>query len=164
VPAIVSPFTSFGSGVVADAWVEVGRVTSVSGGALTISGLDLSTYLVVRLFINGVTVTTDDSSVSLQFIIAGSTRLGRLPLGQREGRHQRGRRRRDRQLRPLHRAHQRHGGAEGGERLHRKPRRGGDLLPARLPVEAGSYRSAYANPAGNMMTMFAGGQLDDTGA
>jgi hypothetical protein len=50
----------------------VGRVTSVSAGALTLSGLDLSGIMCLRLLIQGVTVTTDDSNVFLRYLIGGS--------------------------------------------------------------------------------------------
>jgi hypothetical protein len=53
-------------------WGEVARQETIASGKLTISGLDLSGIQVVRLFINGVTVTTDDSQVLLRFLVAGS--------------------------------------------------------------------------------------------
>lgn len=74
-PVLVNPYLSFGGGGPVDLtepWGEVGRVTSLSSGALVLSGLDLSGLLVVRLFINGVTVTTDDTFVKLRFYVAGS--------------------------------------------------------------------------------------------
>jgi hypothetical protein len=74
-PVLVNPYLSFGSGGFAgltEPWGEVARQTSISGGKLTISGLDLSSVLVVRLFITGVAVTTDDSSIKLRFHVGGS--------------------------------------------------------------------------------------------
>jgi hypothetical protein len=74
-PVLVNPYI-YGSGVappvdLTEPWGEVARQTSISGGALTISGLDLSGLQVVRLFITGVTVTTDDTSIELRFLVGG---------------------------------------------------------------------------------------------
>lgn len=71
-PVLVNPFR-FGTTTLVDLtepWGEVARVTSVVGGKLTISGLNLSGIQVMRLYINGVTVTTDDSQIFLRFLIA----------------------------------------------------------------------------------------------
>ena len=73
---LVSPFTSFGSGggnvVLGEPWDEIGRQESISGGALTLSGLDLTGLVAVRLIVSGITVTTDDTQLSLRFFIGGS--------------------------------------------------------------------------------------------
>jgi hypothetical protein len=52
-------------------WEEITDAT-VAGGKLTLSGLSLSGYAVVRLLVTGVTVTTDDSEIRLTFIVAGT--------------------------------------------------------------------------------------------
>jgi hypothetical protein len=74
-PVLVNPYLSFGTAGPVDLsepWGEVARQESLSSGKLNVSGLDLSGITALRLFINGVTVTTDDSTIKLTFIIAGS--------------------------------------------------------------------------------------------
>lgn len=53
-------------------WGEVARQETLASGKLTIAGLDLTGIQVVRLYLNGVTVTTDDSQVLLTYLIGGS--------------------------------------------------------------------------------------------
>lgn len=53
-------------------WDEIARQESLSSGRLELSGLSLSNYRAVRLFIDGVRVTNDDSQIHLRLIIAGS--------------------------------------------------------------------------------------------
>jgi hypothetical protein len=74
-PGLLNPFLSFGSSGPIDLtepWGEVARQETLSSGKLTISGLDLTGIKVVQFHISGVTVTTDDSTVSCRLIIAGS--------------------------------------------------------------------------------------------
>ncbi len=75
-PGLLNPFSSFGTGStpndITEPWGEVARQDTVSGGKLTISGLDLSGMRVVRLYLDGITVTTDDSQVFLRFMVGGS--------------------------------------------------------------------------------------------
>lgn len=44
----------------------------VVGGEITLTGLDLSEYADVRLYMDGITVDTDDAAVYMQLEIAGS--------------------------------------------------------------------------------------------
>ena len=59
-----------------DPWEEVGRVTAVSGGKLTLSGLDLEGAIALRLIIDGVTVTTDSTDMFMRFLISGTEESG----------------------------------------------------------------------------------------
>lgn len=69
---LVSPFTSFGAGVTHTPWEEVGRTSSVSGGAITLTGLDLTPYMAVQVILSGITTGTDDTQVHLRFTVSGS--------------------------------------------------------------------------------------------
>jgi hypothetical protein len=75
-PVLVNPYLSFGGGGgpvdLTEPWGEVSRQETIVGGTLTVGGLDLSGLQVVRLLVNGVTVTTDDATVLLRYIVAGS--------------------------------------------------------------------------------------------
>jgi hypothetical protein len=53
-------------------WDEIARQETIASGELTLSGLTLTDYMAVQLLVNGVTVTTDDSTVGLTILIAGS--------------------------------------------------------------------------------------------
>ena len=53
-------------------WDEIARQETIAAGKLTLSGLSLSAYRVVRLYILGVTVTTDDTALNMRWHISGS--------------------------------------------------------------------------------------------
>lgn len=76
-PVLVNPYLSFGGGGsspvdLTEAWGEVARQETISAGKLTISGLDLSGIQALRVLINGVTVTTDNTQMFLRLHVAGS--------------------------------------------------------------------------------------------
>src|SRR4051812_8081810 len=72
-PGIINPFLGVVAiGGVANPWDDIARQDTISGGTLTISGVDLTGVMFVRLIMTGITVTTDDSSVRSTMIIAGS--------------------------------------------------------------------------------------------
>lgn len=74
-PGIINPFLGVVTSSAIDLtepWGEVASQASISGGALTVSGLDMSGLIAVRLYIDDISVTTDDSTVSVRLIIAGS--------------------------------------------------------------------------------------------
>lgn len=164
-PALVNPFQSFGGTPVADAWVEIARTSSVSGGKITLSGLDLSGYVATRVYLSGVTVTTDDSSVTLRLLIAGSE----VSSGYRWA---------------AVKAHA--AGAAADITDNSDPSVGLTSITAAQMVgnasteslsavvtlyqssglwKRVSFRSSWTKPSGDAMTMLnAGGQLDDTGA
>ncbi len=50
-------------------WGEAARQTTISGGRLVLSGLNLSGLIGLRLHINGIKVATDDSIVRVRLII-----------------------------------------------------------------------------------------------
>jgi hypothetical protein len=62
---------SYGAVEALEPWGEVARQETLSGGALTITGLDLSGIECVQFHLNGLTVTTDDSQVLFRYIIGG---------------------------------------------------------------------------------------------
>lgn len=73
----VNPYLSFGSGGntvvdLTEPWGEAARVTTLTSGALVLSGYDFSGLICVQFHISGVTVTSDDTTVSLQFYIDNS--------------------------------------------------------------------------------------------
>jgi hypothetical protein len=59
-----------------DAWEEITRTSSISSGAITISGLDLSTYVAVQFVISGVITGTNDTTLQAQFSVGGSLLTG----------------------------------------------------------------------------------------
>jgi hypothetical protein len=75
-PVLVNPYLSFGGGIppidLTEPWGEVARQETITAGKLTLSGLGLSGLSCVRLLINGLKVTTDDSQVLLRYQINGS--------------------------------------------------------------------------------------------
>lgn len=167
---IVSPFQSFGANApvdITEPWGEVARVTSVSGGKLTISGLDLSGLMLVKIFISGVTVTTDDSQVLFRFIIGGSE----IATGYRWA---------GAFVAPSITAHD--GSSNSDTSIHLTSSTAaegvgnastegfGAVLTIPGPASTSLYKkvyyhSAYSNPAGNGMSSFnAGGQLDNASA
>lgn len=55
-----------------DIWEEIARQETIGSGALTITGLDLSSLLAIQVVISGVTVTDDGTDVMLRFHVSGS--------------------------------------------------------------------------------------------
>jgi hypothetical protein len=53
-------------------WEEIGRQTSVSGGKLTLSGLNLVGYSMVQIILSGITTGTNDTFVKMRFMSGGS--------------------------------------------------------------------------------------------
>jgi hypothetical protein len=53
-------------------WGEFARQETITSGALTLSGLDLSGLVAVRLILAGITCTTDATTAMLRFHISGS--------------------------------------------------------------------------------------------
>lgn len=50
----------------------IAHLSAPSSGVLQFTGLTLTSYALVRMILNGITVTTDDTEVALRFIIGGS--------------------------------------------------------------------------------------------
>jgi hypothetical protein len=73
-PVLVNPYLSFGTTDPneIDVWEELDRSSTITSGAITISGLDLTDYVAIRVLLLGLTVTTDDSLVQVRFLVAGS--------------------------------------------------------------------------------------------
>lgn len=75
-PMLVSPFTSFGSGTpssgLTEPWGELGRSSTITSGAITVSGLTLTSVSAIQVLLLGLHVTTDDSLVQIQWLVAGS--------------------------------------------------------------------------------------------
>jgi hypothetical protein len=53
-------------------WEELARSSTISSGAITVSGLTLTDMVAIRVLLLGLTVTTDDSTVLLRFLVSGS--------------------------------------------------------------------------------------------
>jgi hypothetical protein len=53
-------------------WEEFDRTSTLTAGELVLSGYDLTGVAVVKAFLSGVTITTDDSSVAFRLHIGGS--------------------------------------------------------------------------------------------
>jgi hypothetical protein len=53
-------------------WEELGRSSTIASGAITVSGLTLTDMVAIRVLLLGLTVTTDDSTVLLRFLVSGS--------------------------------------------------------------------------------------------
>jgi hypothetical protein len=51
---------------------EIVNTGDVVGGEINLSGLDLSPYYTIRLFLSGLKVNADDNAIGLQLAIAGS--------------------------------------------------------------------------------------------
>jgi hypothetical protein len=74
-PTLLNPFQSFGTGSTpgfTNAWAEVTRTSTVSAGAISLTGLTLTSYVAVRFVLTGITTGTDDTTVQLRFYVGGS--------------------------------------------------------------------------------------------
>ena len=168
-PVLVNPYLSFGSGGPVDLsepWGEVARQTSISGGKLTISGLDLSGLLVVRLIINGLTVTTDDSPIRLRFHVAGSevssSTYQRTDRRVMNGVDQVGGSSGDDHI-PLSSVGTSNGVGNAATEAFHSVVTIYDVASTSL-YKKSFHRSTYSVPSGDTMTIYGGGALLNTGA